>query len=262
MSKCFRLSFVKVLFALCFIIAGFNSSAQITNGNVDPEKKDTIVKKIKPEKESSFSEDSLTGTNFYLTGLFQYSDRTFVDGSSNGFYKEWENQTSGFNSGINAGLIMELSKHVHLDIGISYFGHSENYSFKDSLTDSSFTYKNTYMQVGLPVRLRFVYGEKLQFFAFAGIAPLNILNIRYNSNYITEDSIAVVRDQEILKSGFASFNLMLSAGFGLCYNVKYVGFTIYPEFRRNLLNTYSTKTISMNHKMYAFGVNVGMVFRF
>ena len=259
------MSFLKVLFVWSFVSVTFNTEAQITNGNVNPENTVDTTKKVKTEKvkvDKTFSKDSLTGTNFYLTGLYQYTYRTFVDGSSFGVYKEWENQTSGFSGGADMGLIMELSKYFHLDIGISYFGNSENYSYQDSLTDSTYTYKNTYSQVAIPLRLRFVYGEKLQVFAFAGLAPLNILNIRTKSSYMTADSIAVTRDLDIVKDGFATFNLMLTAGFGLCYNVKYVGFTIYPEFRRNLINTYSTKTIPMTHKIYGIGINAGLVFHF
>ena len=264
-SNCNRTAFLKVLFIIFFAIFCPTSFSQITNGNVNPEETADTTKKVKTDKvkvEKVFSKDSLTGTNLYITGLFQYAFRTFEDESSNGFYKEWENQTSGYNSCVNIGLIMELSKHFHLDIGISYFGNSEHNTYQDSLTDSSYTYKNTYMQAAVPLRLRFVYGEKLQFFAFAGIAPLNILNIRYQSSYTTADSIAVTRELDIQKDGFASFNLMFTGGFGICYNVRSVGFMIYPEIRRHLINTYSNKTLPMTHKMYGIGVNAGLVFHF
>lgn len=254
-----------MLFLCCFAIFFQTSFAQITNGNVNPEETVDTTKKVKPpkvKKDTTFSEDSLTGTNFYITGLFQYSHRTFEDGSSFEFYKDWENQTSGYNSGVNVGLIMEMSKYFHLDIGVSYFGNSEHYTYQDSLTDSSYTYKNTYMQAAVPVRLRFVYGEKLQFFAFAGLAPLNILNIRYQSSYLTADSISVERELDVQKDGFTAFNLMFTGGVGITYNVKSIGFTIYPEVRRNLLNTYANKTLPMTHKLYGIGINAGLVLRF
>lgn len=255
--------FLSILILFVFVqSAASNGLAQITNGNVNPDEKKAETKKEKKEKPAS-EPDSLTGTNFYLSGLYQYSYRSFEDNSpTKDYYAEWQQQTSAYNGGVSGGIIMELSKLFHLDIGLSYFSHSENYSYQDSLTDSTFAYKNTYSQLALPLRLRVVYGTKFQVYGFAGLAPLNILKIKYESNYTTENGIAIERDVEIKKDGFSTFNLMLSAGFGLTYNLKRIGFFISPEYRRHLLNTYSDKIISMDHKMYSIGVNAGMILKF
>lgn len=242
-----------------------NLYGQINNGRVGPDttssvensKKEKEIKAPKPE-----SNDSLTGTNFYITGLYQYTYRVFEDQSATHHYREWESQTSSYNGGASAGVVMEMSKYLHLDIGLSYFGNSEEYTYSDSLTDSTYSYRNTYMQLAIPLRVRFVYGDKLQFFAFAGIAPLNILRLRYESDYTKADGTHVVRDPEKFSDTFAQFNLMVTAGIGIQYNFRYVGFTLYPEYRRHLLNTYSNKTVSMSHKMYGIGLNFGMVLRF
>src|SRR5690606_20229580 len=106
-------SFVKSLFTFCAVIALFNSHAQIVGGEISSEKE----KKEKKEKEQSPSIDSLNGTNFYMTGLFQYAYRDFEDQSDFSFHKDWENQTSSYNSGISIGLLMNLTEHFHLDIG-------------------------------------------------------------------------------------------------------------------------------------------------
>lgn len=249
---------------LCVLIVSVvlkSGYAQISDGNVKKEES-TKEKKEKKEKTQPEERDSLTGTNFYLSGFYQYAYRSFEDQSPYGFYSEWENQTHDFNGGFNFGLIMELNKYFHLDIGLSYFGHGENYTFNDSLTDSTYTYRNVYRQVAIPLRARFVYGDKFQIIAFAGLAPLNILSIKNTSNYNTEEGVFVERDTEIEKDGFAQFNLMLSTGIGFVYNTKYIGFTVYPEYRRHLLNVYSTKTISMDYKMFGFALNAGLILRF
>lgn len=235
---------------------------QITSGNVNPQEKKEENKKEKKEKPAS-EPDSLTGTNFYLSGLFQYSYRSFEDNSpTKDYYTEWQQHTSAYNGGVSGGIIMELSKLIHLDIGLSYFGHGENYAFTDSLTDSTYAYKNTYRQIAIPLRLRVVYGDKLQVYGFAGVAPLNILNIKYESNYTTENGIQVEREDEIKTDGFSTFNLMFTAGFGLNYNLNRIGFFVAPEYRRHLLNTYADKIISMDHRMYSVGVNAGMILKF
>lgn len=251
---------------LLFVAAQLVSSdlrAQITSGTVNPDETTEEEKKPKKEKSTDENLDSLTGTNFYFSGLFQYGYRTFEDNSPTGtFYSEWQNQTHAYSGGASMGILMELSDFVHLDIGVSYFGHGENYTYQDSLTDSSYTYKNNYMQFAIPMRIRFVYGNKLQVFAFAGLAPLNILKIKYESSYKTAEGANVERDPEIKTDGFATFNLMLSAGLGITYNLNRVAFFLAPEYRRHLINTYSTKTIGMTHKMYGIGINAGLVLKF
>ncbi|MBK9593125.1 MAG: outer membrane beta-barrel protein [Crocinitomicaceae bacterium] len=255
--------FLSILILFVFIhSAASNGLAQITSGNVNPEEKKQDTKKEKKEKPAS-EPDSLTGTNFYLSGLYQYSYRSFEDNSpTKDYYAEWQQHTAAYNGGVSAGVIMELSKLIHLDIGITYFGHSEKYSYQDSLTDSTFSYKNTYAQIALPLRLRVVYGDKFQVYGFAGVAPLNILKLKYESSYTTENGIAVEREDEIKTDGFSTFNLMLTAGFGLNYNLNRIGFFLAPEYRRHLLNTYSDKIISMDHRMYSIGINAGMILKF
>ena len=250
---------LKSIQVLLLLVTVNEVNAQITDGTVDPDKKRNQTKN---EKDLAFENDSLTGTNFYIAGLYQYSYRNFDDMSGFNYYQDWEDQTSSYNGGFSTGLLMDLTEHIQLDIGFSYFGNGENHTWKDSLTDSSYTYENTYMQAALPIRVRYHYGDKWQVFGFAGIAPLNILNIRYESSYTTEAGALIEREPEIRKDGFTAFNLMLSTGIGLCYNIRYVGIMIYPEYRRHLLNTYAIKTISVDHRMYGFGINAGLLMRF
>ena len=206
--------------------------------------------------------DSLDGTTFYLTGFGQYSFRRFEDESVYGNHAERYNESASYSGGTNLGVIMPMSKNIALDIGISYFGHSEEYLFEDAVTDSTFHYKRTYMQIGLPVKLRYTLGEDFQFFAFLGIMPLNILNIRYKEDYTRNDGIIVEKEVDLIKDNFTQFNLMASGGFGINYNMDYIGFTLYPEYRHYLLNTYADVSVPLKHKMYSFALHLGVLLRF
>lgn len=254
---------ITVVFAL-FLFLFHNQFAytQITDGNVKPEKEPKTKKEKSEKTNSSFSEDSLNGTNFYITGLALYSFRKFEDQSFNNYYQTWEDQTPAYKGGVNLGFIMELNKFVHLDLGISYFGHGENYFYEDSLSDSTYQYQRTYRQVAIPIHLRLVYGEKIQGFAFAGIAPLNILKTKYSSSYTFSNGVEQTPDDVISGEGFSTFNAMITAGLGLQYNVKHIGFTINAEYRNYLANTYADKIIALSHKMWGIGINAGVVLRF
>lgn len=253
---------VLVLFLL-ILISGSDAFCQITSGTINPDEKKENRKDEKKDAESISGSDSLTGTNFYISGLFQYAYRSFEDNSPTGtYYADWERQTAAFSGGANAGILIELTDFIQLDLGVSYFGHGENYTYADSLTDSTYSYRNNYVQFALPMRLRMVYGDKIQLYAFAGIAPLNILKIRYKSDYKTEAGKIVERETENITTGFTTFNVMFSAGFGVIYNLNRVGFFLAPEYRRNLINTYGDKIISMDHKMFGYGINAGMILKF
>ncbi|MBK7129582.1 MAG: outer membrane beta-barrel protein [Crocinitomicaceae bacterium] len=252
---------VVLVFTLCLSSGAFS---QITNGNTEPEKeKQKKEKKEKaPEEKSEFNEDSLSGTNFYFNGTFQYSYRHFEDQSAANYYREREEETYGLNGGTGLGMLMELSDHFHLDIGIAYYGNSEKYFFQDSLTDSTYAYTSNYKQFALPVRIKYVYGNKFQFFAFAGIAPLNILKIVYSSEYTRENGNFIENEPEEITQGFRTFNAMITCGLGFQYVNKYVGFFVMPEYRRHLFNTYADNIISLRHNLFSLGVNAGMFIRF
>ena len=253
---------LKFLVSLLFVLLFNYGFAQITSGNVDPEKDTEKIKEKKVKEEKVPSTDSLQGNSFYISGLYQYSFRQLKDLTASNVYKEWESQEAIYTGGTNIGLIMKMSNHFSVDIGFSYFGTGEQRTYNDSISDSSFYYKNTYRQAALPLRVRYTTGDKLQFFAFAGIAPLNILNIRYKSNYVKVNGSEVDVEVVVKKDQFSSFNVLATVGFGINYNWKYLGLTLYPEYRRNLLNTYPNNVLKVKHNMYSFGINAGVLLHF
>jgi hypothetical protein len=237
-----------------------HSQAQIVGGNEeeDPEKPE---KEEKAPKEK-MNRDSLSGTTFYVTGLFNYGHRTFKDNTISGFYSDWENLKPDGAGGANFGVFLPVSKSLILDLGFTIFGHKEQYTYVSPASDSMFHYSNTYMQIGMPVRLRYTYGDKIQFFGYLGFTPLNVLNIRYKENYTQADGGTVTSEVRVIKDDkLTIFNVMATAGIGISYNFDWIGVTLYPEWRQYLFNTYNSQK-SIDHKMYGLGVNMGVTLRF
>ena len=191
-----------------------------------------------------------------------WSYRTFEDQTPFKSLQARNDETSGAGHGISAGLVLPLSDFLSLDLGVSYWGHSEKYTYSDSLTDSTYTYKRRYLQVGVPLRIRASYGEKVEGFLYAGLTPLNILQMRFDAEY--RDSLGQRFDPEELtiKNDFAPFNLMVSIGAGVNYNFKRTGMTLSVEYRRNMLNSYDPNELRVDHRMFGIAVHYGMYLRF
>ena len=256
---------MKKLLTLIGLLALIHSVSwgQITSGeNIPKEEKKRKEKELKEKEKKNAEKDSLSGTDYYITGTGMWTYRDFEDQSVYGIYDERNNETSAYAAGVTLGLVLPLSKHFSMDIGVTYFGHGEKYAFQDETTDSTFSYKRRYLQVGVPLKLRYTYGEKLQGFAFAGLTPLNILQIRYDAEYNTPDGVFSDLDEETIKNDFAQFNLMATGGLGIRYNLDLIGFTLSAEYRRHLLNTYDFNSIPLDHRMFGIGINAGIFLRF
>lgn len=240
-----------------FILTLNMGNAQIVSGDGD-EIKETD-KKVKKEK---VNRDSLTGTTYYLTGLYTFAYRRFTDNSVYSSYTNLEDQRPDHSGGATLGLLMPLTKSISLDIGFTYFGHKEKYNYIHPTTDSTYFFSNAYMQIGVPVKLRYTYGEKFQVFGFLGVTPVNLLNVRFKESYTTQAGNDVDNEVVLIKNKLSTFNVMATAGFGVTYNTDWIGFTLYPEFRQHLMNTYNLKASPFGHIQYALGVNLGMTLRF
>ena len=241
-----------VLLLLLLIVISSSGIAQIIGGDGNDVSKD----------DEKLKRDSLTGTTYYLTGLFNYGHRKFEDNSVYGSYADWNSQEADITGGGTIGLLMSLDKGSSLDFGLTYFGHKEKFNFSDTLSDSTFYFANNYVQIGVPLKLRYTYGDKFQLFGFVGLTPLNILKVRYNNKYTRQDGVMIENQVEIIKEKLSIFNVMATAGFGITYNLDWIGFTLYPEFRQHLINSYDPKQRPIVHKMYGLAVNAGITLRF
>ena len=234
------------------------TQAQIVSEN---DSSDDKKEKVKKEPKVKSQRDSLTGTTYYLTGLYNYGHRKFADNSPYGSYEDWKSQKADYSGGATFGLFLPINNWLTLDMGISYFGQKEKYDFDDPDTDSAYSFQNTYMQVGIPLKLRYTYGDKFQVFGFAGVTAVNILNIRFNENYTKYNGEQVTKETVLDKEKLAIFNVFGTAGVGVTYNFDWIGITFYPEYRHYFFETYDqSKPIS--HKMYGLGLNLGFTLRF
>ncbi len=243
-----------------------NTVAQISGGGIKTtktkEKKDKKKNKETTNKvKEPFNADSLSGSIFYIHGFAQRSFREFEDQSPFNMFEQQNDEIPLITGGTNVGIILPLYKNLSLDIGITYFGHGEALNFEDELSDSTFSYRNVYTQVGVPLKIRYNTEGDFQFFGFAGITPLNILSTRFKSEFTRVSGLLIEQPVEVSREGFTTFNAMASIGAGINYYYHELGFTIYPEYRRHLFNTFGEDTFQRSHKMFGFALNFGINFR-
>ncbi|MCB9223547.1 MAG: hypothetical protein R2780_04730 [Crocinitomicaceae bacterium] len=242
-----------LLLLLASITVSNTSFSQIVGGEIEEEKDENSKDKM--------NRDSLSGTTFYLTYLYNWGSRKFEDNSPYNAYAEWEEQKPDFSNGVTGGVFLPVSGNLMLDLGVTFFGHKEQYTYDDPNSDSTFSYTQSYIQLGMPLKLRYAYGDKFQIFGFAGVTPVNILNVRYISNYTTALGTLIELPVEKHKEKLSQFNLMTNVGVGFTYNMDWIGITFYPEYRQHLFNTYNSQK-PVYHRMYGIGLNAGLTLRF
>ncbi len=251
----FRLLRFMFLILLLFQVKGWG---QISSGEIKP----TKVEKVKGERSErvkrAYEADTVAPTLVYLTGAAQYSYRKFEDLSVYSIYTQEREEKSTYNGGVALGMIMPLNNRLSIDAGLSYFGQGEVYQFEDALTDSSFSYRNVYDEVGIPLKLRCTFGNRFQLYGYAGLMPVNILAIRRTSVYSKPDGSVVDLGKSLVKEGFTAFNLVALGGLGVNYFINAFGFHLSAGYTRHLMNTYSENTFKRTHFMYGIGLNLGI----
>jgi hypothetical protein len=255
----------RVFFQFFFLVLGFahfSSMAQISGGEIKPDKEKGEKGVKSPRIKQPFMMDSIPATYIYVEALGQYAFRSFEDLSVYSIYKQEVDEKPIYTTGYSLGLVMPLGKGFAIDAGLTFFGNGESYAFAATDSDSTFNYKKVYQQGGIPFKLRYTVGNRFQFYGYAGLTPLNILAIRYTSAYSTADGSSVDLGLVIKKDEFTTFNLMASGGIGLNYLFNSWGIHLSAEYRKHLMNTYSESTFKRNHFMYGIGVNLGVQMKF
>jgi hypothetical protein len=233
---------------------------QISGGEIKDEKdKKDKEKGESVRQQKPFERDSLSGTVYHFSGFMQYSYRQFEDQSVYDVHALKNDEIPMYTTGgASIGILMPFTDHLALDAGITFFGHGEAYDFAATESDSTFSYTNVYMQVGVPLKLRYTVGEDLQFFGFAGLTPLNILSRRYDVAYRAADGEPFDLPLTSIKNDFTQFNIMASGGIGVNYYHRFVGVSLSAEYRRHLGNTFSEDNFKRIHKMYGIGLRLGL----
>ena len=195
-------------------------------------------------------------STFYIQGNYFNAFRVFEDKSpyQTNFRRLEEGPiTTG---GIELGTFININKYADLTLGATFYSGGEEYTFTDSISDSTFYYKNRYRQIGIPLRLNLTFGNAYQIYAFGGIIPSSILHLQYSSNYTTEVGELVENDVETIKNDLASFQLAASVGGGLRYKFSNGAAYVFSEYRPHLTDTYEGDFVS--HKMRLFGFGFGL----
>ncbi len=249
-----------------FIFIGFIAlplRSQIVNQSTPQSqtKTDSTSTTKKPKEQVSKSDSANFTTAYFLLGYFN-TFRNFEDLTTSQSLDEWQDQTPTQNLGANFGLYIPLMKHLDLDIGLNYLAYGEDFTYSDSLSDSTFHYTRNYIQMGLPVQLKINllnpnpsdlgFKPYLKF----GVAPSNILAIRYFSDYTQKDGTFVENDITKTTNDLNGFILSGLASIGLVYKTPKLGFILQPEFRYNFSNSYTS--IFYQHNLWAWGINAGI----
>ena len=96
---------------------------------------------------------------------------------------------------------------------------------------------------------------------YTGVTPINILQIRLDADYTTEEGSFIDLPEQKIKNDFSSFNVLWTIGAGVRYNFKYFGISYSAEYRRHLMNTYDTNELNVRHHMFGIGMNLGIYVR-
>jgi len=151
-----------------------------------------------------------------------------------------------------------VHKHIVFEGGLSLLRNGESYSFKGE--DSTFTSKSIYTYVSVPIRLQYVIGDQIRFFAGGSFFP-EIIN-RYKetsewTNSKNETKSIVSKDKQALNS--MVFSAGLNAGVQAKLG-KYMSVFVMPEYRWQLTSSY-TKLNYYKHFARVFSVNFGLIYQ-
>lgn len=242
------------------------SIAQISGGEL---KSGEDKKANKTEKDKTAQKmvdaSSYSGSSFYTTGMLIYGFRDFEDQTTAKVYSDFELQKPTYTYGGNLGIVIPLDKGFSIDASLSVFSIAESYHFEDTLSDSSYSSKNIYIQAAIPIKLRYTFliNNDFHFFCFGGIAPGNIFDLRIKSSYKTKGGAEVENDVvNANTNAYSPFTFSYLGGIGADYYFNALGVTMGVEYRKNLTNTYAQDVLKRSHKLYGFTFNVGVAYRF
>lgn len=226
-------------------LACFYSFAQIENTPDSME----IQKPVKGA--DVYSTEAFFLTNWSVTGR-TLTENTGLFGDTLGVRAD-ETNLNKWSFGI--GFRNRITKNLAWEGGISLLRNGESYSFEG--TDTSYNYTTTYTYIGMPLKLDYVIGKKLQFIAAVGVIPQMFMSYRQVGTDVNSEDTETTFDIKT-KSGYTPF--VLSAVFNLGGQLRLsdqVRFFFIPEYRMQLNSTYTDKS-SFIHKGHAIGFNMGL----
>ncbi len=245
--------YLKVLTILLFFPAF--AHAQIESGKVDGGKLDKPKKTKRVIQEKTVIDNPNT-ILYFGGGLgMTYRSLTENDGLFGKPLGERANETYSIVPSLSLGVRTNLRGNFFLDLGVSYAVSGEKYDFK--MVDSSYQYTTTHSYFAIPIKVQYIYGNKLQLIAGVGLQPQIFAGFK---NEITWTDTNGKSGSETVKENkdINFFSIAALANLGVNWQVKNnVALFLLPEIRYDLSNTYM-KQAAYNRKGYFIGGQIGI----
>ncbi|MGV3632139.1 MAG: hypothetical protein ACO1O6_13095 [Bacteroidota bacterium] len=248
------------LTVLLFSFAVLSLNAQIESGKSGPRKKRT---RTKTEKTKGPETNRIpVADNYTLLSLSYSYGSSFRTLKENGdFYgeplsersRETRLPVSGFYLGANT----EFAGRIHLDFGLGFQQYGEQY--KNSGSDTLISYKTTYSQLVLPLKVQYQTGSKVKFFIGTGFQAQLLAAYLNKTTTTIEGNENTVKVTELKNKTPFSIASTSSVGVQLPMNAKSM-LLISGDYILQLSNTFN-KQAPYIHRSNLFAVKVGIGFK-
>jgi hypothetical protein len=234
---------MKKIYLLFLLFFSFQAMSQIIGNKV------SSIKKLKNDTNSCFyfeairfnsSRDLAVNSDFLAKPL---GERAF--------------ETSYVRWGFTLGMTLPISKVLFFEGGLSYLRNGEQYSWKSSENDSSFSYQTSYSYISMPLQVKIQGGLRLKYFLATGLQPQLFQSFRQKqqwTNDVNTKYSATLKDNSDLNSFVISW--ITTAGLALELSKLY-GIRISAQYR-NQLNSSYLKTGDYIHKANGLGFAFGL----
>jgi hypothetical protein len=154
-------------------------------------------------------------------------------------------------------MTLPISKVLFFEGGLSYLRNGEQYSWKSSENDSSFSYQTSYSYISMPLQVKIQGGLRLKYFLATGLQPQLFQSFRQKqqwTNDVNTKYSATLKDNSNLNSFVISW--ITTAGLALEISKLY-GIRISAQYRSQLNSSY-LKTGDYIHKANGLGFAFGL----
>jgi hypothetical protein len=246
-----------LLFALLFCKS--HAFSQILIGEPQPDLKSTEKEKGKRSNSNATKvKKEPSGTSVYLVTNWSVTNRSLIEnGDLFGDPLGERANEIGLNTwSFGIGLQNEISNHFMWDGGISFLRNGEAYAFEAA--DTTYSYQTTYSYISMPLRVNYVIGKKVKFYAGGGLIPQLFSSYKQERQWTRADSS---EESESIKSksGYNPFVISAVVNIGMMMNFSNGwSLLVSPEARFQLNSSYMNQDAYV-HKGKAYGVTIGLV---
>jgi hypothetical protein len=241
----------KIAFLFFVALLPFQMKAQIELS------KETTKEEREKKKKEKVEASADGNTEVFLSANWSFTTRKLIpnDGFFGDSLGERANETGlgAFSYGI--GVRNAINTHLKWEGGIAFLQNGEKYSFSATDSDSTYAYAHTYRYIGMPFKLYYTYGDKIQLMAGVGLLPQMFLHQRQRIEYTNVEGENFEEEQK-LKIGFNSFVLSTVFNLGASFKLSESwSISVLPEYRLQFGSSL-VKNAPFKHFGRAAGLNV------